>query len=169
MRRLIIMRHAKADRSSASGGDFDRPLTPQGRLDAALVAKALADAGLVPDLALVSAALRTRETWDEAAKLFPAARLILNHALYNAEDQQLRRSVADEDDNCQTLLLIAHNPGVHALAARLLMESSAAPSVIDKVQGGFPPATAAAFQIDEGGRAHYDGLFLVRALGGGGD
>jgi phosphohistidine phosphatase len=169
VRRLIIMRHAKADRSSASGGDFDRPLTIQGRLDAALVAKALADAGLIPDLALVSAALRTRETWDEAAKFFPNTRLVLNHALYNAEDQQLRRSVADEDDNCQTLLLIAHNPGVHALAARLLMESSAAPSVIDKVQASFPPATAVAFQIDEGGRAHYDGLFLVKALGGAGD
>lgn len=169
MRRLIIMRHAKADRSSASGGDFDRPLTAQGRSDAALVAKALLENGLIPDLALVSAALRTRETWDEASVLFPQTRLVLNHALYNAEEQQLRRSVADEDDNCDTLLLIAHNPGVHALAARLLMESSAAPSVIDKVQAGFPPSTAAAFQIDEGGRAHYDGLFLARALGGAGD
>lgn len=169
MRRLIIMRHAKADRSSASGGDFDRPLTPQGRTDAALMGKALAEAGLVPDLALVSAALRTRQTWEEVAKAFPDTRVVLNNALYNAEEGLLRRAVADEDDVCDTLLLIAHNPGVHAFAARLLTEASASASVIDKIQQGFPPATATAFAIDEGGRAHYDGLFLARALGGAGD
>jgi phosphohistidine phosphatase len=169
VRRLIIMRHAKADRSSASGGDFDRPLTDRGRTDAALVGRALLAAGLTPDLALVSTSLRTRQTWEEMAKSFPDARLALNSALYNGEEPQLRRSVADEDDVCDVLLLIAHNPGVHALAARLLNEANASASVLERVEQNFPPATAVAFEIDEGGRAHYDGLFFAKDLGGAGD
>jgi phosphohistidine phosphatase len=169
VRRLIIMRHAKAGRSSTSGGDFDRPLTAQGRTDAALVGRALLAAGLTPDLALVSTSLRTRETWEEIAKSFPDTRLALNSTLYNGEEPQLRRAVADEDDVCDVLLLIAHNPGVHALAARLLNEANSSASVLDKVEQSFPPATAVAFEIDDGGRAHYDGLFFVKDLGGAGD
>jgi phosphohistidine phosphatase len=163
------MRHAKADRSSASGGDFDRPLTPQGRTDALLVGRALAAAGLAPDLALVSASLRTRQTWEEVAKAFPETPLAVGATLYNAEEPQLRRAVADEDDVCDVLLLIAHNPGVHALAARLLVEAGASGGVLDKVEQSFPPATAVAFEIDAGGRAHYDGLFFAKDLGGVGD
>ena len=60
-------------------------------------------------------------------------------------------------------MLIAHNPGVHALAARLLTESSGAGARCpDGWSGGFAPATAVAFDIDEGGRARYDGLFSAR-------
>lgn len=169
MRRLIIMRHAKAERGSPSGSDFDRPLTPQGRTDAGLVGKALAEAGFRPDHALVSASARTRQTWEAMAGNFTEVRLSLSNALYNAEEPQLRRTVADEDDLSDVLLMIGHNPGVHALTGRLLVESGASGSVIDKVQHGFPPASACAFTIDEGGRAHYDGLFLAKSLGGVGD
>jgi phosphohistidine phosphatase len=169
VRRLIIMRHAKADRSSASGGDFDRPLSDRGRADALLVGRALQAAGLIPDLALVSSALRTRQTWEELSKAFPDTRLALNSTLYNAEEPQLRRAVADEDDACEVLLLIAHNPGVHTLAARLLNEANASGAVLDKVEQSFPPSTAVVFEIDEGGRAHYDGMFFAKDLGGAGD
>ena len=169
MRRLIIMRHSKADRQGVTGGDFDRPLTAQGRADAGLIAAALAQAGLEPDLVLVSAAVRTLQTWAEVAKTFPAARVIESRTLYNAEEHELRKAVADADDACDTLLLVAHNPGVHALAARLLIESAASPAIINRIDQGFPPSSAIAFAVDEGGRAHYDGLFLARELGGAGD
>ena len=56
-----------------------------------------------------------------------------------------------------------------ALAARLLIESAASPAIINRIDQGFPPSSAIAFAVDEGGRAHYDGLFLARELGGAGD
>ena len=66
MDRLILMRHGKAERHAAQGGDFERALAERGRQDVALIASALAAEDLSPDLVLVSAARRTRETWDAA-------------------------------------------------------------------------------------------------------
>ena len=66
------------------------------------------------------------------------------------------------------LLLIGHNPGIHALAVALLRRDSAPPSIVAKLDRGFPTATAAVFAIDQAGRASYDGLFLVKDYGGGG-
>src|SRR5438094_761470 len=64
MDRLILLRHAKAENDAPSGDDFDRPLAPRGRREAAAMAGQLAALGIRPDLALVSPSLRTRETWE---------------------------------------------------------------------------------------------------------
>ncbi len=165
MRRLILLRHAKAVRAQ-NGDDFARPLAAQGRLDAALIGEVLAGQGLVPDLALVSSAQRTRETWDELAKAFPDAQAQFRRDLYLADARTLLAAL--EGEEAQTLMLVAHNPGVHALAVALLRDGSAAPSTIAKVERGFPTATAAVFAIDEAGRASYDGLFLAAEHGGAG-
>jgi phosphohistidine phosphatase len=64
MHRLILMRHAQAEPSASSGGDKARALSPAGRGEAVLMGRALAERGLKPDLALVSAATRTRQTGE---------------------------------------------------------------------------------------------------------
>jgi phosphohistidine phosphatase len=165
------MRHAQAARNSVGGGDFERSLTDAGRDDARLIGQALKDAGLKPDFALISAARRTQETWAELSSLFPDAKVAASRDLYNAEESILRDAVAEIDEMgeaCNTLLILAHNPGIHAFAVRLLLEGSASAATIDKVDNRFPTATAVAYQIDEAGRACYDGLFLAAELGGGG-
>ncbi len=50
MHRLILMRHASAEREPAPGRDRDRPLSAAGRLDAARMGRVLANRGLRPDL-----------------------------------------------------------------------------------------------------------------------
>ena len=89
MDRLILMRHAKAERRSASGDDFDRPLTEDGRRDAAMVGLALAKDGLAPTLALVSAAQRTVETWETMRGSCPKARAQVLRSLYNATPMEV--------------------------------------------------------------------------------
>ena len=59
MRRLILMRHGEAERPHAGVDDFDRSLDEAGRAESRRMGRALAEAGLAPDLALVSAARRT--------------------------------------------------------------------------------------------------------------
>ena len=59
------MRHAKAEQHGPT--DFDRPLADRGHRDAAAVGVWLAREGFEPDHALVSAALRARETWVAVA------------------------------------------------------------------------------------------------------
>jgi phosphohistidine phosphatase len=75
MERLILMRHGKAERHAQNGGDFERALADSGRADAAVMGKLLADAGLTPELMLVSSARRTRETAEQVAPNLPVARV----------------------------------------------------------------------------------------------
>ena len=157
MKRLILLRHAKAERRAESGEDFDRALTADGRVAAAQTGRALALAGLIPDVALVSAALRTRQTFEALAELMPDVHLQTRRDLYNATREQLHEAVMAADADC--VLVVAHNPGVQALAASLA-QRCAAIAVDDRalVEQDFPTATAAAFEF-AGGRTACLGVF----------
>ena len=169
MRRLILFRHAKAEPRGPGEDDFDRALAPRGREDAALVGKALAGAGLIPDHALISPARRTAETWICARDDFPRIRAELNRNLYNASADDVRAVIEPVAERCDTLIVIGHNPGIHELAVELLLDAGASAAAIEPVAARFPTGTAAVFAIDEVGRASLDGLFLAKALGGEGD
>ena len=54
MRRLILLRHGKAEHRASSGGDLDRTLTPRGVAESAAIARALTAKDFAPTLALVS-------------------------------------------------------------------------------------------------------------------
>jgi phosphohistidine phosphatase len=162
------MRHASAGAAPAGGEDIDRGLTTAGQAEAALVGKALARAGLAPARALVSAAARTRQTWAAMAPSFPHAAARFDDGLYHADSGRLLALVKAqaEDEGDETVMILGHNPGVHAAAVQLLERASAAPSTIARVQRGFPAATAIAFVVDAAGRLEYDGLYLASDVGG---
>ena len=169
MRRLILFRHAKAQPRASGQDDFDRPLAPRGREDAAIVGRALAAHGFAPDLALVSPARRASETWIVAREAFPPARTELSPALYDATPEAIREAIDDAAGRCDTLIVIGHNPGLHEVAVELLMDASASAAEIEPVAARFPTATAAVYAIDEAGRARLDALYLAKELGGEGE
>ena len=70
MLRLLLLRHAKAERGQPGGRDHERALAQRGRDDAPRLGAYLVRHKLVPDLALVSTAARTRETWALATAAF---------------------------------------------------------------------------------------------------
>src|ERR1700760_2031250 len=97
MDRLILLRHAKAERNAPSGDDIDRRLSERGRNDARLMGKVLADAGWRPTAAWGSAAERTRETWACASEAFAALEPQYVNALYHASSGAMLRMIeADE-------------------------------------------------------------------------
>lgn len=167
MRRLVLMRHAKAERAGAGDNDFERALTPRGGADATLVARALEASGVRPDKVLVSSAVRTRQTWEAMAQVFPDAEVQLTRLLYHAEPDVILDAV-EAETAADTVMVVAHNPGVHVLTLRILKYGSAPPSVLARFDRGFPTSSAAVFGIDEAGRATYEGLYLAAELGGGG-
>jgi phosphohistidine phosphatase len=169
MRRLILFRHAKAEPRAAGMEDFDRPLSERGRQDAALMGRVLAGAGLVPDVALVSPARRTSETWVFARDAFPPIRAQLNRALYDASPATIRAEVEAVADRADTLVVVGHNPGLHQTAVDLLADGGAAATELRRVGARFPTATAAVLAFDEVGRASLDGFFLAKEHGGGGE
>jgi len=167
MRRLILFRHAKAEPRGPGQADFDRPLAPRGRDDAAIIARALAERGIAPDLALVSPARRTTETWISAREAFPTAKVELRRDLYDATPEAIQDAIAEVADRCDTLIVVGHNPGLQEVAVELLLDASAAES--EQVADRFPTATAAVYAIDPVGHARLDGLYLAKDLGGEGD
>lgn len=160
MDRLILFRHGKAERESASGGDFDRRLTPRGERESRAMGDTLADMGFAPDVALVSTAARARGTWEAAAPAFPRARLMLEESLYHAEPGLVMQLAEQAGRTAGTVMVVGHNPGLQELTVRLLVEGAAAPSLISRARTQFPTAAAAAFLIDGAGRPAFDGLFF---------
>jgi phosphohistidine phosphatase len=124
MRRLLLLRHAKTERESPSGQDRDRRLDDRGRDDASVIGQYLADEKLVPDLVLVSPAARTRETFDLlAAGLKPAPAMEVIPGLYGADAAELLQIIrmAGEANSrlAKSMMVVAHNPGLHELSLAL--------------------------------------------------
>ncbi len=159
MRRLILLRHGKTESVSATGGDFDRALTGRGRRDSGLIGRALAEAGASPDIALVSAARRARETWDEVEPAFPNARMAIVRNLYLARPEQIAAAVEAVAPHL-SVMVVGHNPGLHEHALTL-----AGPSA-DSLQE-FPTAAAAVFRLEDEGQATLERFLTPRELGGG--
>jgi phosphohistidine phosphatase len=121
MRRLLLLRHAKAERSQPGGGDHDRVLTERGRSDAKKLGAYLARHAFAPDRAVVSTADRTRETWTLlAAALTKAPPVGFEDRLYNATPQTILQMIKETGPEAGTLLVIGHNPALQELAAMLI-------------------------------------------------
>lgn len=166
MQRLILMRHAEAERSGGAGGDRDRPLSARGRSDAVLMGQTFAARGLRPDLALVSPAARTRQTWNLVHDALGDVQVRDDEVLYNGSADVLRRLVEAAEDEAGCLLVVAHNPGVHLLAIEYMSEGAASPALMDRMSGGFPPGAAAVFTVDVAGRRLFEGFLQPRELDG---
>ena len=167
MRRLILMRHAKAEAKAASGDDFDRALTDRGYRDAEIMGRVLAEAGMTLDLALVSAAERTRQTWDGVSRAFPDVQARFDRKLYNAASGQVRDVVERAADAAETILLIGHNPGVPMAMLELMIEGAEPASVLEKARGSFPTSSCVAFEFDDAYRPRFWNIWFASDHGGG--
>lgn len=167
MRKLILMRHAKAEAKAASGDDFDRALAERGRRDAEIMGRVLAEAGLTPDLALVSAAERTRQTWAGLAGTFAGAEVRFERKLYNASSHAIRDAIERAADQADTLIVVGHNPGIPVAMLELMVEGAEPASTIDKARASFPTASAAVFEFDEAMRPRFWNLYFAKDHGGG--
>jgi len=159
MDRLILFRHGKAEPDSLSGDDFDRRLQPRGESEAAQMGERLAASGFSPDLVLVSAAQRTRETWDAAAPAFPQAEVRFADDLYHAESAAVRRIAEEAGQGRRAVMVVGHNPGLHELTLRLMLEGETDRGLFAKAQRNFPTSAAAVFAFRDG-RPAAEGLFL---------
>ncbi len=153
MRRLFVLRHAKAVASSG-GGDFDRALAPRGRRQAENFGRWLARRSGAPDLAIVSPARRTRETADLVLGDLRAAPVRVDRReVYNADCGTLLTIARGADAAAQNLMLVGHNPGVAELAA--LLTGRANPAARQAMLRKFPTCACAILAFDVEG---WDGL-----------
>lgn len=119
MLRLILLRHAKTERTSPSGGDHDRRLEPRGYSDADEIGQWIAGHS-TPERVLVSTATRARQTWDAISRMFPSAISENVAELYNAEPGDILHAIHTLGGKAARLMIVAHNPGLHELAFALI-------------------------------------------------
>lgn len=161
MRQLILMRHGDAERPAPGLADVERTLTAEGRAEARAVAGALAKAGFAPDVALISAARRTMQTWEAAAPAFKGATMQAEPGLYAASAGRLLQAVR-EAPQAETLMLVGHNPGLHQLAFHLAQRAGAKGEAMERLERGLSTGSAAVFEIGEEGPVALAGLFRAK-------
>ena len=149
-RQLLLLRHAKAATGEAGMDDFARPLAERGVKNAAVMGRLLASHGLVPDLALVSPARRTRETWGLVASQFeapPEVRFI--DELYDFGDgAALLQAIRAHGGRAARLMLVTHNPATAALASAL--SGSGEKALRRQMAEKYPTAGLAIISFSEG-------------------
>jgi phosphohistidine phosphatase len=147
MRRLILLRHAKAVRPGPDTDDFERGLEPRGRAEAARAAKLLADLALFPDVVLVSPAARTRDTWSIVADTLKAPKPRFEGGIYDASVKDLL-DIAAPYSEAGTVLMVGHNPGFKDLARALMGEGPHDTNAAAALSRGLPTSCAPVLALD---------------------
>lgn len=146
---LLVFRHAKAAREPGIG-DHDRPLTDRGRRNARHMGAWLASEHLIPDLALISDAKRTRQTFDLARTAFPSRmRIVSDPDLYLASEALLLTTLRQIQPGPTRILLCGHNPGLHDFTTGLVGAGDRA--ALEAFRAGFPTAAIAVLDVDAEG------------------
>jgi len=145
-RTLVVMRHAKAQ--SYGPTDFERELAPRGLRDAGEAGSWLAAAGLRADHALVSAAVRTRQTWERVSGAADwAVEPDLDRGLYAAGPETALDLIRLTPEEATTLVVVGHNPTMGSLAY-LLDDGEGDTAATGAIASGtFPTCALAVFAV----------------------
>lgn len=146
-RQLVLVRHAQAE--NAGPTDQERELTPAGHAAAAAAGRWLAGQGVQVELALVSAAARTLQTWEDLAGsagwcLEPR----VEPGLYTAGPDAALDVVRAVPDEVGAVVVIGHNPTVAHLAQVLDDGEADAEVAGEALVSGYPPCALSVFTID---------------------
>ncbi len=116
MKIITLFRHAKSSWKDTSLSDHDRPLNKRGKRDAPFMATRLKETVGVPDLLIVSSALRTQETAEALRLEFPNAKVVTEKSLYLAPPSNYLSLKKKLNDKYNHVVFIGHNPGISSLA-----------------------------------------------------
>lgn len=122
MKRVIFMRHSKAEPMDDEMSDFDRQLAEKGRNDAGIMSTVLQSNSIRPDLILSSSALRAYQT-----ALTVADRMSINPGkvkkhtdLYeDVTTSDILEHITTSVDSVKTLMIVGHNPWISNVAVAL--------------------------------------------------
>ncbi|WP_061300422.1 SixA phosphatase family protein [Herbidospora cretacea] len=114
MKKLIVLRHAKAEHTPGVL-DFDRVLTARGERNAREAGELIGK--LAPDLIVSSPSARTRLTAELLG--LDGVPIEFERDIYEAYTEDLVEIVRRTDPEVGTLVLVGHNPSVHDLVVQL--------------------------------------------------
>jgi phosphohistidine phosphatase len=118
MKRLIIVRHAKAEVLPANKTDFERKLIDSGKADAEKMAANLTQQTQCPDLFISSTAKRAWSTAKRFAEAFKMKEESIKKEIkiYEASADTLIELIQSIDSKINSAIIFGHNPGFSQLA-----------------------------------------------------
>jgi len=151
VKRLLLLRHAKAVPGGPKIDDHTRALSERGRQDAPEIGRYMAKHELEPDLVLSSTSKRTIETAElvlEAFKHKPETEYL--EALYLAEPEAILSIVRRVPRKQGCVCVVGHNPGLEVAASLLAREPVRRKErdYFDAIEEKFPTCALAVLDFD---------------------
>ena len=145
---LLLLRHAKSSWDDPKLEDHERPLAKRGVKDAPKVGAYIAEYELKPDYILCSDAVRTRATLTLIMPEWSGAppETEFDEDLYLATPTTLLEAIRSVPSTARTLMVIGHNPGLHAVALELVGAGDR--KLIASLAKGFPTASLAVLTFE---------------------
>ena len=136
-RTLVLLRHAKAEQVPGKP-DHDRMLTTRGRQDAEAAGAWLRTNGIVAELVICSTSVRTRETWEHAAKGGAHTEFVeYRRSVYQGGTRGVLETIREDAGEVRTLVLVGHAPSVPDLAS-WLTDGQGSPDAHRAMGEGYP-------------------------------
>ena len=121
MKTIIIFRHGKSDWNANFEHDHERPIASRGIKASKAMGKWLNKTGQSPEYCVVSSALRTRQTYNHAAKGGDwKCEMIVADALYDSTVNTYLEIIRRLPEHVDRALIVGHEPtcsGVTSLLA----------------------------------------------------
>jgi phosphohistidine phosphatase len=156
MKRICVIRHAKADRGDPSLRDIERPLTKRGKRDCKHMGRWIGAHVGRPALIVSSPAVRARSTASGvAAGCGYEAEVVQWDHLYPGDVQATVNAIRNLDESVNTVLIVGHNPVLEDLVswlaaseALMLHMSTAAVAVLRLEDGPWRAVTGGRLTLE---------------------
>jgi phosphohistidine phosphatase len=122
MKRIMFVRHARAEELYSGIDDFERSLTPKGKISSGQMARLIREKEKGPVLIITSPAFRAYETAVIFARIlkYNPDSIILKDDLYSRATLNSFFGIVENTDNeINTMILFGHNPSLTEIADRL--------------------------------------------------
>jgi phosphohistidine phosphatase len=122
MKKLIFVRHGRAEECTAQISDYERSLTVNGKCISGRMAAMLREKEPDPAIFITSPAFRAYETAVIFARVFgyDPENIILESSLYhNTTLKSFAEMLEKQDEKINTIILFGHNPSITEIPDRL--------------------------------------------------
>ena len=120
MLNLYVMRHSKSSWKNKNLEDYKRPLSKKAKSEIKLITKFLKNKKTTLDLAYVSSAKRTVQTYKELIKKIKISKIIFSKKLYLTDPSEILKFIKKTKSKYKNLILINHEPSCKKLVLKLI-------------------------------------------------
>jgi len=120
MLNLYVMRHSKSSWKNKNLEDYKRPLSKKGKSEIKLVTKFLKNKKTRLDLAYVSSAKRTVQTYKKLIKKVKINKIIFSKKLYLTNTSVILKFIKKTKSKYKNIILINHEPSCKRLVLNLI-------------------------------------------------